>query len=96
MEVEDEILQSVLLTNSLVDEKGLYCSYDLKDIENCNYYILTVPKHEDKNKRPDFILIQKPHSNCQGCDSSSQFPHGPLVIKKATTPIFGDGSLYKN
>lgn len=59
LEVEDEILQSVLLTNSLVDEKGLYCSYDLKDIENCNYYIVTVPTPVDKNNRPDLTPLYK-------------------------------------
>lgn len=59
LEVEDEILQSVLLTDNQVDEKGLYCSYDLKDIENCNYYIVTVPTPVDKNNRPDLTPLYK-------------------------------------
>ncbi|MAD96955.1 MAG: UDP-N-acetyl-D-galactosamine dehydrogenase [Flavobacteriaceae bacterium] len=51
LEVEDEVLQSVLVEKSST-ENGLYCSYDLKDIKDCNYYIITVPTPVDKNNRP--------------------------------------------
>lgn len=50
LEVEDEILQSVLKTEtSAVD--GLYCSAKLDDISSCNVYIITVPTPVDKNNR---------------------------------------------
>ncbi|SRX54901.1 nucleotide sugar dehydrogenase [Aequorivita sp. CIP111184] len=33
-------------------KKGLFCTSDLMDIQNCNYYIITVPTPVDKNNRP--------------------------------------------
>ncbi len=51
LEVSDEILQSVLV-NDLSEKNGLYCSTSLSDIEDCNYYIVTVPTPVDKNNRP--------------------------------------------
>lgn len=58
LEVEDEVLQKVLVTN-LDAEKGLYCTTSLNDIENCNYYIVTVPTPVDKNNRPDLTPLYK-------------------------------------
>ena len=58
LEVEDNILQDVLIDNSLHD-KGLYCTTSLKDIEDCNYYIITVPTPVDKNNRPDLTPLYK-------------------------------------
>ncbi len=53
LEVSDELLKSALVeTNPTKDEKGLFCSYDLKDIEDSNIYIITVPTPVDKNNRP--------------------------------------------
>ncbi len=82
MEVEDDILQSVLVDFSthsenhvaklqsprsngkssvkqLYFEKGLFCSAELEDIANCNYYIITVPTPIDKNNRPDLTSLYK-------------------------------------
>ncbi|MBP2832022.1 nucleotide sugar dehydrogenase [Aquimarina sp. U1-2] len=58
LEVEDEVLQSVL-KNSPNSENGLYCSSDLADIADCNYYIITVPTPVDKNNRPDLTPLYK-------------------------------------
>lgn len=58
LEVEDDLLQSVLKKSSS-DENGLYCSTDLTDIKNCNYYIITVPTPVDKNNRPDLTPLYK-------------------------------------
>src|SRR5690606_15243023 len=58
LEVEDEVLQNVLV-NSPSEENGLYCSFDLNDIEACNYYIITVPTPVDKNNRPDLTPLYK-------------------------------------
>lgn len=53
LEVSDELLRSALVKNNPTkEEKGLYCSYDLKDIEDSNIYIITVPTPVDKNNRP--------------------------------------------
>ncbi|WP_109300631.1 nucleotide sugar dehydrogenase [Aquimarina sp. AU474] len=59
LEVEDELLQAVLKEN--VDKKGngLYCSSQIEDIEDCNYYIVTVPTPVDRNNRPDLTPLYK-------------------------------------
>lgn len=87
LEVEDDVLQSVLLKTyplaakpsmhlQLSDsadnsieyhndvevaeaQNGLYCSSDLGDITDCNYYIITVPTPIDKNNRPDLTPLYK-------------------------------------
>ncbi len=58
LEVEDHVLQDVL-TKSPMMETGLYCSYNLEDIKDCNYYIVTVPTPVDKNNRPDLTPLYK-------------------------------------
>ncbi|WP_026727849.1 nucleotide sugar dehydrogenase [Flavobacterium denitrificans] len=58
LEVEDDILQEVLVDNLNIN-KGLYCTTSLKDIENCNYYIITVPTPVDKNNKPDLSPLYK-------------------------------------
>lgn len=58
LEVEDDILQSVLVEKPS-ETNGLYCSCDIEDIKNCNYYIITVPTPVDKNNRPDLTPLYK-------------------------------------
>lgn len=58
LEVEDDILQAVL-SETVSMEKGLYCSFNLDDIKDCNYYIVTVPTPVDKNNRPDLTPLYK-------------------------------------
>ena len=60
-EVPDEILQSVLLPYPPLEgaEGGLYCSCDMSDIRDCNFYIITVPTPVDKNNRPDLTPLKK-------------------------------------
>lgn len=58
LEVEDDILQAVL-SETVSMEKGLYCSFSLDDIKDCNYYIVTVPTPVDKNNRPDLTPLYK-------------------------------------
>ena len=55
LEVEDENLKNVTATDLLTVEsngKGLYCTTAVGDIEDFNFYIVTVPTPTDKNKRP--------------------------------------------
>ena len=59
LEIEDEILQSVLLENNQNIVKGLFCSYDLDDIKDCNYFIVTVPTPIDKYNQPDLTPLYK-------------------------------------
>lgn len=58
LEVEDEVLRSVLKKES-DNNIGLYCSYNINDIKDCNYYIITVPTPVDKNNRPDLTPLYK-------------------------------------
>ena len=58
LEVESNALKSVL--KSYQDENiGLFCSSNLNDIKNCNYYVVTVPTPIDKNNRPDLTPLYK-------------------------------------
>ena len=62
LEVEDDILQSVLVSHfpsSENAEAGLYCSCDLDNIRDCNFYIVTVPTPVDKNRQPDLTPLKK-------------------------------------
>lgn len=58
LEVDKEVLQSVLIDAPL-SKIGLYCSTNMQDLENCNYYIVTVPTPVDKNNRPDLTALYK-------------------------------------
>ena len=58
LEVEKDILQSVLKKES-DDALGLYCSSNIEDIADCNYYVVTVPTPIDKNNRPDLTPLYK-------------------------------------
>lgn len=67
LEVENEILQAVLVEKNPhlhvisngAERSGLYCSNQLPDIEQANFYIVTVPTPVDKNNRPDLTPLYK-------------------------------------
>ena len=53
LEVSDDLLQSALIKNNpSYDEKGLFCTANIEDIEDANFYVITVPTPVDKNHRP--------------------------------------------
>jgi UDP-N-acetyl-D-glucosamine/UDP-N-acetyl-D-galactosamine dehydrogenase len=52
LEVEKSMLNDVIKNNNSPDI-GLFCSSNLDDIKDCNYFIVTVPTPIDKNNRPD-------------------------------------------
>ena len=58
LEVEKELLQSVLVEKPL-SKVGLFCTTQLEDIKDCNYFIITVPTPVDKNNRPDLTPLYK-------------------------------------
>lgn len=58
LEIDPETLNAVLVTSSSL-ANGLYCSYDIDAIQDCNYYIVTVPTPVDKNNRPDLTPLYK-------------------------------------
>ncbi|NMW17432.1 MAG: nucleotide sugar dehydrogenase [Chlorobiaceae bacterium] len=62
LEVSADELRSVLRdSNSTHTDRseGLYISSDAKDLEESNYYIVTVPTPTDKNNRPDLTPLLK-------------------------------------
>lgn len=58
LEIEDDILKAVL-KNSLDSNRGLYCTSNIEDIKNSNYFIITVPTPIDKNSKPDLTHLFK-------------------------------------
>ena len=58
LEVDNEILQSVLVSDSS-ESNGLFCTNLLDKIKDCNYYIITVPTPVDKNNRPTLTPLIK-------------------------------------
>lgn len=57
LEVADYNLQAVVKNES--NGKGLYLSTEISDIEDCNFYIITVPTPTDKNNRPVLTPLYK-------------------------------------
>ena len=51
LEVANDTLQAVLVPES-TEANGLFCTSELDQIKDCNYYIITVPTPVDKNNRP--------------------------------------------
>lgn len=58
LEVEDDILQAVLSDSPKMDT-GLFCTNNLEDIADCNYYIVTVPTPVDSTNRPILTPLHK-------------------------------------
>jgi len=66
LELDSEILKHVLLLNNPIKSNneeprtnGLYCSNDIDDISECNFYVITVPTPVDRNNRPDLTPLLK-------------------------------------
>ena len=58
LEIDSASLKKVLLETP-GNSNGLYCTTALNEIEDCNYYIVTVPTPVDKNNRPDLTPLYK-------------------------------------
>lgn len=78
LEVSEEDLKSVL-HDSGDKGNGLYCSSSLEDLEDCNYYVITVPTPIDKNNRPVLTPLYK-SSEAIG----SVLKKGDIVIYEST------------
>jgi UDP-N-acetyl-D-galactosamine dehydrogenase len=59
LEVGNAALKDVLKLKNESDKIGLYCSHDMSDIKDCNYFIISVPTPVDKNNRPDLTPLIK-------------------------------------
>lgn len=78
LEVDSETLQSVLVQNGS-HKTGLFCSSEVKDIADCNYFIVTVPTPVDKNNRPDLTPLYKSSETV-----GSVLKKGDIVIYEST------------
>ncbi len=79
LEIEAELLQEVLLAAPSKDKNGLYCSFKISDIQDCNYYIVTVPTPVDKNNRPDLTPLYQASQTV-----ASVLQDGDIVIYEST------------
>ena len=58
LEIDESTLKGVLATSN-TNSNGLFCSNIIDSIQDCNYYIVTVPTPVDKNNRPDLTPLYK-------------------------------------
>lgn len=79
LEIEPKLLQEVLLAAPSKDKNGLYCSFEISDIQDCNYYIVTVPTPVDKNNRPDLSPLYNASETV-----ASVLQDGDIVIYEST------------
>jgi len=59
LEVDEKTLKQVIRSSHSSQKNGLFCSWNLEDIFDCNYYVVTVPTPVDKNNRPDLTPLYK-------------------------------------
>ena len=78
LEVEDEVLKAVLVDENS-NKVGLYCSTTVSDLEECNYYIITVPTPVDKNNRPILTPLIKASETV-----GSVLKKGDIVVYEST------------
>jgi UDP-N-acetyl-D-galactosamine dehydrogenase len=58
LEIDSAVLKEVLLETS-GNQNGLYCTSEIIELADCNYFIVTVPTPVDKNNRPDLTPLYK-------------------------------------
>lgn len=78
-EISKEDLKKVLLNNIDKPTIGLYCTSELSNLKDCNYYIITVPTPIDKNNKPNMQPLYNA-SNFVG----SIIKKGDFVIYEST------------
>ncbi|MFD0760716.1 nucleotide sugar dehydrogenase [Lutibacter aestuarii] len=78
LEVNSKTLSEVLVDVSSTN-KGLYCTNNISDLTNCNYYIVTVPTPVDKNNKPNLIPLIKSSETV-----GSVLKKGDVVIYEST------------
>jgi len=58
LEIDNKTLKSVLV-NRESDLNGLFCTTEIDEIKDCNYYIITVPTPINKYNQPDLTPLIK-------------------------------------
>lgn len=79
LEVEDELLKSVLLKHADEKTAGLYNTTAVGDLADCNIYIVTVPTPTDKHNRPVLTPMIKASETIAGL-----LKKGDVVIYEST------------
>ncbi|TFV97207.1 nucleotide sugar dehydrogenase [Algoriphagus kandeliae] len=80
LEVEDELLQSVLSkSNPIPGSVGLYNTTDSEDLKDCNILIVTVPTPTDRHNRPVLTPMIKASENI-----AKYLKKGDVVIYEST------------
>lgn len=59
LEVDENLLKSVLKSQNPNQTNYLLCSHKLEEITDCNFYIVTVPTPVDKHNKPDLTPLYK-------------------------------------
>ncbi len=78
LEIEASVLKPILKTVQ-DSHNGLFCTHNIKDIEDCNYYIITVPTPIDKNNRPNLTPLYKASETV-----GQVLKNGDIVIYEST------------
>jgi UDP-N-acetyl-D-galactosamine dehydrogenase len=86
LEVEANLLKRSLIStnpaNPMIENKnlcGLFCSTNIEEIRNCNFYIITVPTPVDRNNRPDLTPLLKASETV-----GKVISHGDIVVYEST------------
>lgn len=79
LEVENDYLQSVLINSFSSKHSGLLVSDDIKSLESCNVFIVTVPTPTDKYNRPVLTPLTKASETV-----GNVLKHGDVVIYEST------------
>lgn len=81
-EVEENDLNAVLIDslNDFKDNKGLFLTDTIEDIEQCNVYIVTVPTPIDDSKKPDLTPLRSASKMI-----GTILKQGDIVIYESTT-----------
>ncbi|MHA7129382.1 nucleotide sugar dehydrogenase [Algoriphagus namhaensis] len=80
LEVEDELLQSVITeTSPAAKAKGLFCTADFHALADCNIYIVTVPTPTDRHNRPVLTPMLKASESV-----AKYMKKGDVVIYEST------------
>tara|TARA_B100001059_G_scaffold231633_1_gene267806 strand:+ start:1821 stop:3101 length:1281 start_codon:yes stop_codon:yes gene_type:complete len=78
LEIDNKTLKSVLV-NRESDQNGLFCTTQIDEIKDCNYYIITVPTPINKYNQPDLSPLIKASETV-----GSLIKEGDIVIYEST------------
>lgn len=79
LELDEEILKSVLVDDFTLQKNGLLCTSKIEDINDANVYIVTVPTPIDQYNRPDLTPLEKASATV-----SKVLSKGDIVIYEST------------